>query len=133
MECSILDTAATDQFQPMRALYYKGCDCCVIIVSVIAKSTKDDVWDIVEEFRRFNKNPNNIVLVSNKIDLKDERIYTRSEGIQLAKEIGCSYIETSAKTRENIDEMFEEAIKLCIVDKLKEETNESKKSNCICQ
>ena len=117
----------------MRSAYRQEGDCCVIIVSVVANSTKVDVWDYVRKFKQMDRNPNKIVLVSHKIDLKDERVYTREEGIQLAKEIGCSYIETSAKTRENIDEVFEEAAKLCIVDKIKEETKESKKSNCVCQ
>ena len=111
----------------------KNAETCVIIMSVVDMKSKESVKELAEQFKKLNKNPNNIVLVSNKIDLKDERICTRSEGVQLAKEIGCSYIETSAKTMENIDATFEEAIKLCIVDKVKEEAKESKKSNCVCQ
>ena len=117
----------------MRDLYMKNAESCIIIMSVVDVKSKDSVKDVAEQFKKLNKNPNNIILVSNKIDLKNERICTRSEGVQLAKEIGCSYIETSAKTRENIDEMFEEAIKLCLVYKEKGKQEKAKKSNCVCQ
>lgn len=33
---------------------------------------------------------------------------TREEGIALAQEYGCSFLECSAKTRENVEKCFEE-------------------------
>lgn len=39
-----------------------------------------------------------------------ERAVTRKEGINLAKEYGCIFIECSAKTRVNIQQCFEELV-----------------------
>lgn len=37
-----------------------------------------------------------------------ERAVSREEGIALAKEHGCLFLECSAKTRENVEQCFEE-------------------------
>ena len=47
-----------------------------------------------------------VVIVENKVDLEEERNVNRSEGIEFARRNGAGFIETSAKTRKNIDELF---------------------------
>ena len=45
-----------------------------------------------------------------------ERVVSREEGIALAKELGCLFLECSAKTRENVEQCFEElALKVIIM------------------
>ena len=45
-----------------------------------------------------------------------ERVVSREKGIALAKEIGCLFLECSAKTRENVEQCFEElALKVIIM------------------
>lgn len=39
---------------------------------------------------------------------ESERVVSREEGITLAKEHGCLFLECSAKTRENVEQCFEE-------------------------
>lgn len=39
---------------------------------------------------------------------ESERDVTREEGIALAKELGCLFLECSARTRENVEKCFEE-------------------------
>lgn len=46
-----------------------------------------------------------IWLVGNKIDLKDRSV-DRSKAEKMARELGFSYIETSAKTGENVSKLF---------------------------
>ena len=123
----------TDEYAGILDLYLKECGSCVIMMACTSLSSKETVQEFADLFKEKNKNPNKIILALNKTDCDDERVITRQEGVQLAKEIGCSYMETSAKTGENIDDMIEEAIKLCIVDKIKEESKGAKKLNCICQ
>ena len=47
-----------------------------------------------------------IVLVGNKKDLEDSRVVTSEQATQLAAQLGCSYIETSAKELESVEECF---------------------------
>ena len=47
-----------------------------------------------------------MVIVGNKKDLEHERKVTEGDGEGLAKELGCPFFETSAKTRLNVDDCF---------------------------
>lgn len=43
-----------------------------------------------------------------------ERVVTKKEGIDFAREYGCLFTECSAKTRMNVEECFEELVlKVC--------------------
>ncbi len=46
------------------------------------------------------------LLVGNKIDLGKQRQVSYADGEALAKELGISYLEISAKTGENVDFVF---------------------------
>jgi Ras-related protein Ral-A len=52
------------------------------------------------------------VLVGNKCDLQAKRQITKKEAEALASEWGCSYIETSAKTKENVNEAYLKILRL---------------------
>jgi GTPase SAR1 family protein len=44
------------------------------------------------------------------ISQDDERTVTREEGLAFAQESGCMFLESSAKTRENVENCFEELV-----------------------
>ena len=47
-----------------------------------------------------------IVIAGNKCDLNTMRVVTKSQAQSKAKEFGCFHVEVSAKTEENILELF---------------------------
>ena len=47
-----------------------------------------------------------MMLVGNKTDLEDERTVTYEEGEALAQEHNMSFLESSAKTKENVQKIF---------------------------
>ena len=47
------------------------------------------------------------ILVGNKLDLEIDRMVSHKEGDKLAKKVGAfAYIETSAKTGQNLEQLF---------------------------
>lgn len=52
-----------------------------------------------------------MVLVGNKCDLEDSRVVATSQGADLAKSFGCPFIESSAKSRINVEQAFFELVR----------------------
>ena len=46
------------------------------------------------------------MLVGNKCDKTYEREVSKEEGAALARQFGCEFIETSAKTAQNVERLF---------------------------
>jgi GTPase KRas protein len=46
------------------------------------------------------------ILVGNKCDEASEREVLEEEGAALARQFGCEFIETSAKTAQNVEHLF---------------------------
>jgi len=108
----ILDTAGTEQFTAMRDLYMKGGDGFVLVYSVIASSTVNEVVDLHEVILKVkDRDFVPIVLVGNKCDLEEQRQVSFLQGEQMAKQFKCKYLETSALTRKNVDEIFYELVR----------------------
>jgi len=108
----ILDTAGTEQFTAMRDLYMKNGQGFVLAFSIIAQSTFNDLPDLREQILRVkdtDKVP--MVVVGNKCDLSDQRIITTEQGQALATKFGAVFIEASAKTKINVDQIFHELVR----------------------
>ena len=79
-----------------------------LIYSVIDEGSFEKIKTLQQKITLVKKTKNvPIVLVGNKVDLVDDRKVSTEKGQQLANDFGCAFIETSAKTRYNIDAAFE--------------------------
>jgi len=109
----ILDTAGTEQFTAMRDLYMKNGQGFVLVYSIIAQSTFNDLPDLRDQILRVkDKDQVPMVLVGNKSDLTDQRVISTEQGEDRAKLFNCSFVEASAKSRSNIDLIFNTLIRL---------------------
>lgn len=52
------------------------------------------------------------MLVGNKADKGYEREVSKEEGASLARSFGCDFLETSAKTAQNVDKLFTDLVRL---------------------
>ena len=59
-----------------------------------------------------------MILLGNKLDL--ERDVDKAEAEDLAKRLSCEYLESSAKTGENVELAFESIAKACLGSALSE-------------
>jgi len=105
----VLDTGGREEFSAMRNQYINTSQGFLIVYSITSRSSfeeavrhRDQVASMKEDIFQVP-----IVLVGNKADLSDtDREVTTLEGEELAKAWKVPFLESSAKTRTNIDEAF---------------------------
>jgi len=107
VQIDILDTAGQEDYAAIRDNYFRSGEGFLCVFSI----TEEDSFQASQEFREQIlrvKGESNIpfVLVGNKADLKDSRQVQLATAQNKATEWQVPYVETSAKTRENVDKVF---------------------------
>ncbi|KAL4621587.1 ras-related protein RABC2a-like isoform X3 [Castanea sativa] len=105
LKLTIWDTAGQERFGTLTSSYYRGAHGIIL-----------DVW--AKEVQLYSTNQECIkILLGNKVDRENERAVTREEGLALAQEHKCFFLESSAKNRENVRQCFEDlTLKLQILE-----------------
>jgi Ras-related protein Rap-1A/Ras-related protein Rap-1B len=96
----------------MRDMYVKNGHGFVLAYSIIAQSTFNDIPDLhqlIVRVKDTDKVP--MVLVGNKCDLTDQRVITSEQGEALAQKFQCRFIEASAMTKINVDQIFQDLVR----------------------
>lgn len=109
----ILDTGTGSSSFAMRDLMFRRGEGFIILYDITSQSSFNNVehWrEQIIEIKENVKTP--IILVGNKSDLEDERMVTEEEGRNKAKNYECPFFEISAKSRDNIEEILEELVKI---------------------
>lgn len=101
----IWDLAGQSQFKRVRQSYLANSEAGILVYDVTRKETYENIKNWHSEITTASKGIN-LLLVGNKCDMVDERQVSLDEGNQLAGILGLSYLETSAKTGENINDAF---------------------------
>ena len=71
-----------------------------------------------------------MIVVGNKCDLEDERAVGQDQGRNLAKNFGCTFLESSAKAKINVNEMFHDLVRKINASIAKDEPEEDKGCHC---
>ena len=109
----IWDLAGQPRFNQLRKTFYLGSQGAIIIYDVNSFDSFNNVKNWVNEFIANNgKGSGIILLVGNKIDLRNDNSVTTKQGEDLANSLSSiikkevPFIETSAKTGQNIEDAF---------------------------
>lgn len=102
----IYDTAGHERFRQIAKTQYKGSKGIVLIYDVTDIKTFDRVSYWIDHIKENADTGVEILLVANKCDKNEERVVNYEDGANLALKFKVPFIETSAKTGENIDKAF---------------------------
>ncbi len=107
----IWDIGGQSAFSSMRDIYFKGSNAAIGVYDVTAPDTLLKIPGWVSSIKKAVGNIP-MILIGNKIDL--DRKVDREEAEDLAKRLNCEYLETSAKTGENVDDAFTMITEKCV-------------------
>lgn len=125
------DTAGQEDYEKLRPLSYPGTHVFLVCFAVISGSSYENVeskW--VPELKK-NCPGTPMLLVGTKSDMRgsvkpNTRVLTKEDGVNMAKKIkAVKYLECSAKTREGVKEVFEEALNIALYP-----PHENRQKNC---
>ncbi|KAM3128729.1 hypothetical protein pb186bvf_019141 [Paramecium bursaria] len=108
IKIQIWDTAGQESFRSITRSYYKGSIGVVLVFDLTKSDTfynivkwHSEITDCTHEFVE-------ITLVGNKSDLENDRQVTTVQARTFADQYKMNYIETSARTGDNVDKVFED-------------------------
>ena len=106
-QIDILDTAGQEDYAVVRDNYFRTGEGFLCVFSLTERETFETMRDFREQILRVKIDEQiPIILVGNKVDIRDQRMVTADEASALAQSWGVQYEETSAKTKLNVDKIY---------------------------
>lgn len=87
--------------------FYREGQGFILVYSIASRQTFERLEVFRQSMLRVKREETPIfLLVGNKADKAQEREVSREEGAELARQFGCVFMETSAKTAYNVETLF---------------------------
>jgi small GTP-binding protein len=118
VKLQVWDTAGQERFRTITQTYYKGAMGIILVYDCTEEKSFSNISNWMKQIEQHASKDVAKVLVGNKADKEDKVIDTET-GKQLADEYGLEFFETSAKTGQNINELFQHIAHSIIKDKKK--------------
>ena len=107
IKLQIWDTAGQERFRTIGKGYYKGAHGIILIYDVTSQKSFDSIKTWLNEIKSEASNKVCVFLVANKIDIED-RLISREDGEEIAKNNNLEFYESSAKDNINVSEVFQD-------------------------
>eukprot|EP01100_Stratorugosa_tubuloviscum_P011808 TRINITY_DN5365_c0_g2_i1.p1 TRINITY_DN5365_c0_g2~~TRINITY_DN5365_c0_g2_i1.p1 ORF type:complete len:204 (+),score=78.71 TRINITY_DN5365_c0_g2_i1:109-720(+) len=106
IKLQIWDTAGQEKFRSITRSYYRGAAGALLVYDITRRESFDHVSSWLDDCRKYSNQYITIMLIGNKCDLESKRAVPKEDGERFAKEHNLFFMETSAKTAENVEKAF---------------------------
>jgi len=118
-DIKIWDTAGQERFKSLMPMYYRDTKVAIFVFDIVCESSFDYMIDIMTDFIEKNYTTKPIIyVIGNKLDIKIHNLfdckvnkYLENINTKYFPCININYFETSAKTGEGIDLLYNFIIK----------------------
>ena len=114
IEVQIWDTAGQEKFRSLAPAYYRGAAAAVVVFDMSKRSTFQNLQEWIDDFKAVAGEDSTIVVVGNKVDLKDQIQVSENEAEVWAKARNARFFMTSAKTGEGVKDVFSSLVDILL-------------------
>ena len=114
IKMQIWDTAGQERFNTLTAGFFKGSDGIILCYSITDNKSFENINKWMAQIKSLAPIDVKVLLVGNKTDLEDERKISMEQGKEMADKYGIQLFEASAKTGENVTEVFQRMAELVL-------------------
>ena len=132
IELQIWDTAGQDRYKSIGPLYYRDALCCLAVYDATKEDSLLELDDFIGDYIECAVCDSMVFVVCNKCDLITEDRSIVEKGREFAKKLNYPFYETSAKTGQGINEMFEDVVKYLHTKEIEKKNAAKIKQNNSC-
>jgi len=127
----VLDTAGQEEYVSLRDQWIRDGEGFVLVYSISSRASFQRIKKFYNQIQRVKESaatasptfpgspnlnsashgPAPVMLVGNKCDRVTEREVSTQEGSALARELGCEFVEASAKNCVNVEKAFYDVVR----------------------
>ena len=105
IKLSVIDTNGQEKYRALPLNYFKKADVVLFVFALNDSGSFEKIGQWIDRFNNNNgKNVKKMFLIGNKSDLV--KVIEQKEIDDFANKYGLTYMETSAKTKNQINELF---------------------------
>jgi len=110
----IMDTAGQEEYGALRDQYMKTGHGFLLVYAITSSTSWDAASKLRVQILRIKEEHQDIpiMLVGNKLDLEEDRQVQVDQGKTFSQRFNCGFMEASAKTNMNVNEVFFELVRL---------------------
>ena len=106
IKIQIWDTAGQEKYRALSHAYYRNAIGVILVFSYTDSQSFNNLEQWLDDVHSFCHNMAQIILVGNKLDLKEKQEISRNVAEDFAKSHKIQFIESSAKDNIGIQEVF---------------------------
>ena len=106
IKLQIWDTAGQESFRSITRSYYREAAGVIIVYDLTNLQSYESLTQWIDEVEYYCSKNTSVIVSGNKMDLNNIRVKSFDEVTSFFKDNSMLYIETSSKSGENVDKLF---------------------------